>query len=242
MADERKAESTDVALEFALRHPALSATVLLTGLALVKILLASKFSIETALGLVASSPPSSIILGLIVTATPQLLVLLAASIYWYARWLKTEGRQSWLLSYIAPPLVVLATLWTPIPILVVLGVLAGMMFVWYRRSERMRATWRWVGFWDSAFFALFIVTLFASQSVWLGPEVIRLRGGIEEVAYVVSVDSEWVTLLRQEERTLQPVRQESVKSREPCRLTADWPSLIQLFDARRAVLPSCPPA
>jgi hypothetical protein len=67
---------------------------------------------------------------------------------------------------------------------------------------------------------LLILSLAATDTVWLPPERIEVAGGRAEVGYVLKVDEDHLVLLEERSRTVERIALDSVEKRSYCRLGA----------------------
>jgi hypothetical protein len=100
-----------------------------------------------------------------------------------------------------------------------------------RRSDRLMAT--------SLGFAVGAILLF--PGMWVPPERLSMTDGSAEVAFVISTQDGWATLLRESDRSIDQVKMDEIVARKVCRVgRGPAPTLLDLtFGDSAAAVPSC---
>ncbi len=232
--------SDDPMLSLAGKHPALAVSSVIVSAAILKLLLATRMQPESALALLGAAAPTTIVLGLLLTITPTLVVYVGVLALWVQLQYRREGRASWVLSFVWPPLFGFAIFYLPLIFLgfVVALILVG--FVAALRWKNLRSTARLGRLLDAGIYVL-ISTVLISSAVWMPPEVVRLAEGNPVVAFVAGTQGPWLVLLREDDRRVLYVRQDDVESREVCTHRSGVAlSLTELFSERTPPLATCP--
>lgn len=235
------------ALPYALarQHPALVLS-LVTGAAVVgKVLLAARGDVGVALALVTAGIPS-VLLGVAVLYSPVLSLFLAIGAFWW----RLRERSLASATAVSAGSIAAAYVLPIITIVVLLTITATVVLTW-RRSPVTRAAIARLGEWmewdrakllDWALYFLLAGLVF-SPAVWVPREKIEVAPIGVFTGYVIEEDGPWITLLREDSRTVLRTRPAALIGREVCDAEPGlrWLSLPQLFNPP-ASLPACPPS
>jgi hypothetical protein len=228
LAVTRKRPETggDPVVGWALQH-AVQAWAAFVFLAFVlKVILETRGNREIALGVLQAADPGSVLLGLVASFLPYLLFTGALALAMLA-----ASSESALVTRALAIVASLASLlitpaWIALVLLLLLGVVLTARWLQQRSSLRTGKCATWRRDWRDILLAsqLVAVALYlVAPGMWLPPERIALTSGVTEVGYVLNVDSEWTSALREGDRVLLRLPTDTVMAREVCRLRP-WPS------------------
>lgn len=210
-AGEITVEARDPLLAAISSHLPLLATVLLFALTIVRVLRVSAFDPATATALVRESGPVAIVIGVLVTSFPSLLWILAYFLVLLAHGgpgSHAQRRFAWLVALAAWYLLTVVEPW---PALLIASAFLIVVFIVQRRLK-----------WSVEVFAI-TATIVASfldvPRMWLPPERVDLAGAKTVTAYVLSVDSDWTTLLEEVDRRILVVPTGDIIGRTVCNVT-----------------------
>lgn len=244
----------DPALNWAREHPALAVAGITTAVFLVKVMFVAHLNTPVALGIVASVGPAELATGMLALLFPTMTMLLA-----YVMWLATavsymRGRRAAVLFEASVLVSVFAVVTTPLgSLLLFLGVnsvaVAVVYWAWRRRAKKGGPPltsywpfiqWRLVGVGLSV---VFLIT--AAPTPWLPAESYQVAGAErEQVGYFIEEDGHWVTVLRDDDRSLVRYREDEIERREVCALKFPRDVLAtpirNLIAGRQASLRECP--
>lgn len=202
-------------LRIARDHPALAASFIISSLVVVRIGMAARLRPTTALALLGSRSPVSVIFGTVLSLLPWfVLLLLAIGFTWAVRTLRfgLQGRRLVFL----PITVMLYTLFLTaaafpwwfllfVPLLIYEGLAEA-------NTERRRLPTA------LTVSGVLISILLLGSQVWLPSERIEVAGGGAIVGYVVDDDGNWASVLRERDRTVLLIRSDLIVARQICSL------------------------
>lgn len=224
------------------RHLPLLLTTVSFIFVVVKVYRVAGSDSATAQAILSSSGVPAVILGALVSLLPSLVTLaafLSALLLYYEVGRRGQRRLWWEVLVAAPLFGLLLLPWPSAVVLFVILIAYVAARVW--RAKRKKEVDKTIPDWPALAFVILIST-FITPTMWLPPEVVSLVGEPEEVAYVLSSDSEWTTLLEEGSRRVIIVRTDDVESRTVCNL-ADRPpqSLMQVIEGDGGhANPECP--
>jgi hypothetical protein len=173
----------------------------------VRVLRVSEFDPGTATAIVRETGVVSVVLGVLATSLPGLVTVAALFLLLVA--LGSPGTQVQRRAALITALTayVLLTAILPWPGLIAVTAFFLVVFLVWRRIR-----------WPLEYFAVFAVvisTLLDVPRVWLPAEDVRFAES-RVTAYVLSVESDWMTLLREGDRSIMIVKTTEVESRNVC--------------------------
>ncbi len=219
----KASSDSDAFVAWLREHTPLLATCLFLSLVVLRVLSTSQFDPATATTVIRTSGPLAISLGVLVTSLPQLLSATAFFLMIVARGGPGSPTQRRLAFTAVSVILLIITALAPWPqLLFTIAFLTGVFFFQGKFG------------WPLEFFAvigLAVNLLLTVPDVWLPPEAITMSQGQAHVAYVLEVDSDWMTLLSEADRSVTIVSTEDVASREVCNLTrrTSQPTIYQLI-------------
>jgi hypothetical protein len=214
------------------RHLPLLLTTVSFVFVVVKVYRVAGSDSATAQAIVSSSGVPSVVLGALVSLLPSLVTLaafLSALLLYYEVGRRSQRRLWWEVLVAGPLFGLLLLPWPSAVVLFVILTAYVVARVWRAKREK-EVVDKTIPDWPALAFSILIST-FITPTMWLPPEVVSLVGEPEEVAYVLSSDSEWTTLLEDGSRRVIVVRTDDVESRTVCNLTGRPPrSLMQVIE------------
>lgn len=200
--------STDPLTQWAANHATLLLTVALFVLVVIRVLRVSAFDPATAAALVREIGIVSIVIGALVLSLPGLLQSAAVFLAFLALGGPGSTVQRRAASTIASVIVLLLSVVLPWLQLIFFLILLVLIVVVWRRVK-----------WPLELFAVVAVlvsSLLDVSEVWLPPEDVLLTDGRRVTGYVLSVEPEWTTLLREDDRAILLVKTKEVEERSVC--------------------------
>lgn len=243
----------DPLLRFAKEHPALTVTGVTTALFVVKVMFVSHLNTTVALGLVSATGPAELATGMLALLFPTLLLLLAYTMLLSTFVFYVRGRRTAVLFEASLLVTLFAVVTAPLgSLLFFVGINVAALGggYWFGRRRQRRGgpplssywpvlQWRLIGM---ALGVVFVIA--AAPTAWLPPENYLVVGMTEEqVGYFVEDEGEWITILRDADRSLVRHRAEEVEDRDVCTFgfardalsTPIW----NLVNRGQARLPTC---
>jgi hypothetical protein len=224
-------------------HLTLLASAGVSALLVVRLMQVSKFRTATALALIGSGNPVPVVVGLFVSFLPTIALFLGGvQVVYHVDRLKVLFRErEWgpatarMSNFLL--LFVLAAAYLPWFTVFVWLLLGGMALLVSRARLLERFPEEVLGY----FVILFFLVL-SNQTVWLAPEVIRLREEGHVVAYTVEDEGLWSTLLTEEDRVIRFVPSADVLSRTVCELEGQGAdrTLFEIIRREPNPTPPCP--
>jgi hypothetical protein len=199
--------STDPLLLWAASHVPLLATTLLFLFVVVRVLRVSEFDPGTATTVVREAGVVSVVLGVLATSLPSLVMIAALFLLLVGLGGPGTDVQRRVALITALSAYVLLTAILPWPRLIAVTVTLLVVFLVWRKIR-----------WPLEYFAvvaLVVTALLDVPRVWLPAEDVRLAES-RVTAYVLSVESDWMTLLREGDRSIMIVKITEVESRNVC--------------------------
>lgn len=226
---EKNPETSRRRFIFGGEHIALIATVAAFLSIALKASVVSALNIETALTIIRSSGPVTVLLGAIVSDfTSFYLFLLALAYIWMV--LRPHSSLPAMFGAFVTFLASVTVPWTHFVLLILLIGLAILISPWVGRrlpknippkslpSRRQRWTLEAFNIGIVAFVATPLILLFAvGPDFWLPAEVVRLMSGERIEGYVLEDDTEWTVLVRLRDRGISFVRSSDISSRAICK-------------------------
>ena len=202
-----------------------------------RVLLAVRMNTDTALAVVSTSGVVEVALGIAISSYWMVLLIVYAMSDAWRRIANRRGDRSTdtlLLQFITGFVALLFAPFWGVVLVVGLTILFGHV---ERLLERKRglAEEPWI-----VTFTLFLVAFVIGQSVWLPTEVIITNERDDAIiGYVLDADSEWISVLRDDDRYVERLRSESVVYRALCTLPEGRPgfALIQAIQEPTFVFP-----
>lgn len=258
-------------------HVVFLATLSLSLLIVLKLLVISRHNFDIALAMIGTAP-ATVITGTLVLAFPLVALLVGGSLL---QWVIGSFIEGLVIPARVPALFVgiLLVLFIPYPLTLFFAAFAVLALVpWAlkrlrqtraekperepdlgrednhsedeRPDQAERNAWKSTRAYFSVLFVYVLLALLLNDDVWLPAERIDLMDSGRVVGYVISDQSEWVTILRESDRSLLRVSSSLVSDRQVCelprggRLTlpgANNPSPVEaLLRATPPSLPDCP--
>lgn len=210
MTKPTEGASQGEALKWPQDHAPFLASVVLFLLVVIRVLRVSGFDPATAATLVRESGLVTIALGALVGSLPALLV--GAAFYLVILAMGGPGESShraaaWTAAVILWSLLTILLPW--ISLLTTTALLVVLVLV------QRKLKWRLEYFAVLGFLSFLLLD---QPRMWLPPENVAIASREPTVAYVLSVDSEWTTLLREDNRAIVIVENADVMSRTVCNL------------------------
>lgn len=207
-AEQLSSDGPDPVGRWAASHAPLLASVTLFVLVIIRVLRVSAFDPATAAALVRETGLVSIVIGALVLSMPGLLQAAAVLLTFLSLGGPGSSTQRRAAATIASLIVLLLTVILPwLHLIVFLFFLVIIALLW----RRLR--------WPLEIFAVaavFVGSLLDVSEVWLPPENVRLIDGGRITGYVLSVDRDWTSVLRERNRAIILVRTAEVATRTVC--------------------------
>jgi hypothetical protein len=245
--EEPKSTKSAALAQIALERIGLFAAVFGFALLLIKIARVSHLNSRTSHALISTVGPIEIVLGTLVAHFPSILFVIALLVTWWAMGSFAVVRTVTPGHAAAAATVLFAMLLLPWPFAVALVVVGAVRFV--HKSSRPTKGRGHAGYYLVV--GAVAVLLVTDAQPWLPPEVFSLKDGSEILGFALAeaeTSTGWVVVLEQEERIVVRLREDSIKSREPCHLEEEhaeleqFPSLLQtvLGESTDLPEPACP--
>lgn len=244
MSEERRGriQSADPLIRVVARHPTTSFAVVASALVVIKVLVAARLDVGTALGLVSAAGVANVVFGVVILLWPAFLIGVTIGLW---LWLVHEARQSkpvWAILAVtsASGVAMFAFLPFIVSAFIVLAGLAEWAYLWWSK-KRGREAEPLLDTFGRVLYVVLATGLLFSEAVWLPREIIT-AGGESYVGYVVEEEGAWTTILRDSDRLLLRVRDATIDSRQICGGGDGGFGLkpADLLDKRPPPLPQCP--
>lgn len=221
-------------------HPALAITLLSGGIIIARLLAVAGYHVDTALGLLASAGAANVIVGTTILLIPYVLVIGAAIVVAATLFGPRFAGHRIPMAGLSVLLVAVAAQGGPAMVLVI-TLLTTTIGAFYQRRVPAKAVATVSSDWEYASLVIPVVAILLTFGTpWLPPELVTVSGH-EVFGYVVTVDSNWTTILAASDRELSIVESSTVTGRELCQVAPNVLT-VTLPDALtpRAGVPVCP--
>ena len=219
--------TVDNALRFTRQHPTLLATVALSFVVVLKLIVVARGSLTTAEALLTSAGPVIIGLGILLTLFPAILFILSLNslLVWVdlLRGAVTFGFwhfiSVWLLMLDVYFLTLIQLLM--VVVLAILFIAIGWLF---ERKPRKQPNYKKKPYVTDlvTVIVLMLSLFFLNDSLWVPAEqLIHGDSSSVVVGYVAQADADWITVVRESDRHVLRLRMSTIHTRELCRLGED---------------------
>jgi hypothetical protein len=185
----------------------------------------ARWQSTTALAIVQSASPPSILIGVLSTVYPLLLLYAMLGLEFWARSRREVGgptalpvSMQWLVAVFA----FFTVRWFIVAFFLVGFGLPALLRAFMRRRGRATGSTVPPGSWnywtrDLIVYGLFVF-LVATEAVWVPSEAIERSNGDVIIGYVIGYPADWVSVLAESDRTVMLVERNDVESRTVCDL------------------------